>query len=180
MNQMRPAAVSKVVKPTPIKRSLLAAACCLLLTGAPIGHAADPGLVELERSRLQREQRLDEIRLRLDQQRRAQQLEQYENQQSTRPESASGQLRFEPPAGQLKFEPSTQTVQRRMELEQAQAQERLSQQQLHQMQLLRESRLRHRLMTEPGAVERGELDFERRRAMREREAQRRQFGAYTR
>ena len=179
MNQMRPAAVSKVVKPMPITRRLLAAACCSVLTGAVVAHAADPGLAELERSRLQREQRLDEIRLRLDQQQRAQQLEQYQNQQSARPEPAP-QLRFEPPSGQLKFEPSTEIVQRRIELEQAQAQERLSQQQLHQRQLLRENRLRHRLMTEPGAIERGELNFERRRAMREREAQLRQFGVYTR
>ena len=139
-----------------------------MIIAAGAGYAADPGLLELERTRLQREQRIDEIRLQLDQERRTQELQQYYDRRSD--------LQPAPPPGQLRLQSSPDDQQRRAQLEQLQAQERLSQQLLHQNQLHEQRRSRQRSLFEPGAAAHGEVNLERRRHAREREAQMRQFG----
>src|SRR5688572_2441041 len=134
--------------------------CALMLGASSVGHASDPALIDMERMRLQREQRMDEMRLRMDQQQRARLLDE-----------SRRTIELQPDGGRLSTLRRQEDAQRSIQ-EQLHAQERLSQQLLHQDQLLRERRLRQRMIAEPDAIARGRLYSERLRAMREHDAQR--------
>ncbi len=150
-------------------------ACCAIaiVLASPV-LAADPGLLELDRMQLQREQRSDELRLRLEQDQRASQLQLQEADRARRA------LPLQQPWPQMSLRPPSEDAQRRLQLEQRQFDERLSQQLLLQHQSTQELHLRQSLMFEPDATARARLDIERQRFMRERDAQLRQFGTYTR
>src|SRR5688500_2364324 len=144
----------------PAKPLFVAIVSCALIGGASaIGHASDPALIDMERMRLQREQRMDELRLRMDQQQRAHLLDE-----------SRRTIELQPDGGRLRTLRPQEDAQRSIQ-EQVQAQEQLSQQLLHQEQLLRERRLRQHMLAEPDTIARGRLYSERLRAMREHDAQ---------
>jgi hypothetical protein len=169
MNQSVPLAVNEIMTSFFPRRTIAMACCTALLAAFGSAFGADPGLLELDRMQLERAQRSDELRLRLEQDQRSLQLQQDEAQR---------RFQLQPSTPQTTLQvPSSDAVERKLQLDQQQAQDRLSQQLLHQQQSVRDMQLRQSLMFEPDATAQGRLAIERQRFMREREAQLRQFGA---
>lgn len=151
---------------TPLFTALLS--CALMLGASRAAVGADPALLDMERMRVQREQRMDEMRLRMDQDQRARLLE-----------DSRRALELQPDGGRLTTLRPSEDAQRSIR-QQLDAQERLSQQLLHQNQLSRERRLRQSIIAEPDAIARGRLYSERLRAMREHDAHRLRFQSLAR
>lgn len=148
---------------TILTRRLASLMLCGAIFAAGSLYAADPAALDLERMRLEREQRQDEMRVRMELDRRTQELQARDAQRRMDLLGADGP--------QLKMRVLDEQARRRVEVLQRNSQQLLSQQLLYQSQLVQQRQLRQRLISEPDGLAGAQLQAQRHRFMRERQAQ---------